>query len=108
MERDERGVHVEGGPEHRGSDDMLRELLREVLERCGGRVEVAGSAAEAFELFCRSPPDMLVSDIGMPTEDGYALIRKVRALPADAGGRVPAIALTAFARTEDRTRALLG
>jgi CheY-like chemotaxis protein len=51
-------------------------------------------------------PDVLVSDIGMPGEDGYALIEKVRRLPADSGGKVPAIALTAYARAEDRKRAL--
>jgi CheY-like chemotaxis protein len=51
-------------------------------------------------------PHMIVSDIGMPDEDGYAFIRKVRALPVAQGGRTPAAALTAFARAEDRTRAL--
>ena len=51
-------------------------------------------------------PQMIVSDIGMPGEDGYEFMRKVRALPADQGGRTPAAALTAFARSEDRTRAL--
>jgi CheY-like chemotaxis protein len=51
-------------------------------------------------------PDMIISDIGMPGEDGYEFIRKVRALSADKGGRTPAAALTAFARAEDRTRAL--
>lgn len=52
------------------------------------------------------PPALLVSDIGMPGDDGYELIRRVRALPAESGGCVPAIALTAYARTEDRMRAL--
>jgi CheY-like chemotaxis protein len=54
----------------------------------------------------RVRPDMIVSDIGMPGEDGYDFIRRVRALAADEGGRTPAAALTAFARAEDRTRAL--
>jgi CheY-like chemotaxis protein len=54
-----------------------------------------------------SKPDLLMSDTGMPGEDGYDLIRKVRALTANAGGRVPAVALAAFARSEDRQRALL-
>jgi CheY-like chemotaxis protein len=52
-------------------------------------------------------PNVLVSDIGMPGEDGYALIRKVRALDAEQGGRIPAVALTAYARAEDRKQALL-
>jgi CheY-like chemotaxis protein len=51
-------------------------------------------------------PDVLIADIGMPVEDGYSLIRKVRALPSDSGGQTPALALTAYARTEDRIRAL--
>ncbi|MFN2407554.1 MAG: response regulator, partial [Pyrinomonadaceae bacterium] len=53
-----------------------------------------------------SVPGVLISDIGMPGEDGYDLIRRVRALPAESGGRVPAIALTAYARVEDRMKAL--
>jgi CheY-like chemotaxis protein len=52
------------------------------------------------------PPDVLVSDIGMPGVDGYELIKKIRALPAERGGRIPALALTAYARTEDRLRAV--
>ena len=55
----------------------------------------------------RERPDILVSDIGMPEEDGYAFIRKVRALSRETGGRTPAVALTAYARVEDRTRVLL-
>jgi CheY-like chemotaxis protein len=51
-------------------------------------------------------PDVLISDIGMPGEDGYSLIRKVRALPSQSGGRIPAVALTAYARAEDRIKAL--
>jgi CheY-like chemotaxis protein len=66
----------------------------------------AASAAEALEAARAGGVDVLLSDIGMPGEDGYALIRAVRALPGDAG-RVPAAALTAFARSEDRRRALL-
>jgi CheY-like chemotaxis protein len=65
-----------------------------------------GSVVEALEAFEMGAPDVLISDIGMPGEDGYELIRKVRALPAENGGRVPAIALTAYARTEDRMQAL--
>jgi PAS domain S-box-containing protein len=82
------------------------QLVKRLLESCGARVITASSAREAFDLVVSQRPDMILSDIGMPGEDGYDLIRKVRALPADQGGRIPAAALTAFARAEDRTRAL--
>ncbi len=82
------------------------ELLRSLLSRCGAEVTAANSASEAFRLFQVVNPDVMVSDIGMPLEDGYELIRKVRALPEVNGGRVPAVALTAYARPEDRMRAL--
>jgi CheY-like chemotaxis protein len=81
-------------------------LVKRVLEGCGARVLTAASAREALELVVAERPHMIVSDIGMPDEDGYEFIRKVRALPAAHGGRTPAAALTAFARAEDRTRAL--
>jgi PAS domain S-box-containing protein len=84
-----------------------REYLRALLEGCDVRVVVAGSAEEALESLRREPPDLLLSDIGMPDEDGYSLIQKVRALPALEGGRTPAAALTAYARMEDRARVLL-
>ncbi|HLM75639.1 MAG TPA: PAS domain S-box protein [Polyangiaceae bacterium] len=83
-----------------------RDLLLRVLEECGARVVVAASAAEGLEAVMRERPDMIVSDIGMPGEDGYEFIRKVRKLNPEEGGRTPAAALTAFARAEDRTRAL--
>ncbi len=83
-----------------------RHLIKRVLEDCGARVLLAASAADGLEVVQRERPDMIVSDIGMPDVDGYAFIRQVRALPPDAGGRTPAAALTAFARSEDRTRAL--
>ncbi len=82
-----------------------RDLIRRVLAECGATVLLASSAAEALDLVNRCRPDMILSDIGMPGEDGYAFIAKVRALPTDKGGRTPAAALTAFARAEDRTRA---
>ena len=66
----------------------------------------SASAAEALAAFAEEPPDVLISDIGMPETDGYQLIRKIRELPADRGGHAPAIALTAYARTEDRLQAL--
>jgi CheY-like chemotaxis protein len=83
-----------------------RELLRAGLGRCGAEVTAVSSAAEATEAMGVAVPDLLISDIGMPGEDGYDLIRRVRELPTDAGGRVPAIALTAYARVEDRMQAL--
>jgi signal transduction histidine kinase/CheY-like chemotaxis protein len=83
-----------------------RELLKAGIGRCGAKVSTAGSAREALATLEDVRPDLLVSDIGMPGADGYELIRKVRALPAGRGGKIPAIALTAYARTEDRLRAL--
>jgi PAS domain S-box-containing protein len=90
-------------------DDELdaRALVRRLLEDCGAAVATASSAAEAIEQLPAFRPDVLVSDIGMPVEDGYALIKRVRALPATQGGAVPALALTAYARPEDRMRAIL-
>jgi CheY-like chemotaxis protein len=69
-------------------------------------VTTASSAAEAFRLLREAKPDVLVSDIGVPDEDGYALIRKVRRLGDDEGGRTAAVALTAYAREEDRRAAI--
>jgi signal transduction histidine kinase/ActR/RegA family two-component response regulator len=83
-----------------------RGLLRKMLEECGSEVATAGSATEALEAIARSKPDVLISDIGMPEEDGYQLIGKMRALEAGLADRIPAIALTAYARVEDRVRAL--
>jgi PAS domain S-box-containing protein len=83
-----------------------RELLKMVLAQCGAEVKAAGSVAEALEAMITDAPDLLISDIGMPDEDGYELIRRVRELPAECGKRVPAIALTAYARVEDRMQAL--
>ncbi|MEP1079174.1 PAS domain S-box protein [Leptolyngbya sp. PL-A3] len=87
-----------------------RELLAALLEQSGAKVMTAASAAEALAVLTQNAPDqqpaLLVSDIGMPGEDGYMLIRQVRALPPKQGGSVPAIALTAYARTEDRIKAL--
>jgi signal transduction histidine kinase/ActR/RegA family two-component response regulator len=83
-----------------------RELLKAMLRPCGAEVLTASSAAEALESVRRWKPDLIVSDIGMPGEDGYRLIRRIRALEASEGGRTPAIALTAYARSADRVRAL--
>jgi signal transduction histidine kinase len=87
-------------------DADSREMLAMVLTQCDVDVEMAGSVAEAMEAFRRRPPDLLISDIGMPGEDGFVLIERVRALAPHEGGRVPAIALTAYARVEDRVRVL--
>ncbi len=83
-----------------------RELIQRVLMDCGAEVHMAASSAEALRLVEKERPDVLVSDIGMPDVDGYELLRRVRALGPGRGGNLPAIALTAFARSEDRTRAL--
>lgn len=83
-----------------------RELLREILTGFGASVEAVASVSEATRCFLAARPDLIISDIGMPHEDGFAFIRWLRALPEEEGGRVPAIALTAFARAEDRTAAL--
>jgi CheY-like chemotaxis protein len=84
-----------------------RDLLVAVLEQEGARVTAVGSAAAALEALSREPrPDILLSDIAMPHEDGYMLIRRIRALPPDDGGLIPAVAVTAYARAEDRRVAL--
>jgi PAS domain S-box-containing protein len=86
--------------------DDARDLLDRVFVDCGAEVIKTGSAAEALEAVRRRPPDLLVSDLGMPGEDGYELMRRLRALPPERGGRVPAAAVSALARPEDRQRAL--
>ncbi len=87
-----------------------REVLVAMLELRGAEVIAASSAAEAVEALAHatnvSMPDVLVSDIGMPGEDGFDLISKIRAMGPERGGNIPAIALTAYARAEDRTRVL--
>jgi PAS domain S-box-containing protein len=82
------------------------DLLRAVFEGCGARVTAASTAAAALSALKEGRPDVLVSDIGMPDEDGYELIRKVRRLKPEEGGRTPAVALTAYAREEDRRKAV--
>jgi signal transduction histidine kinase/ActR/RegA family two-component response regulator len=87
-------------------DADTRQLLKQIMENHGAAVTTAASAAEALEVIGAAPPDALVADIGMPDEDGYSLMRKIRELPPDRGGGVPALALTAYARPEDRARAM--
>lgn len=83
-----------------------RNLVERVLTECGAEVVLASSAAEALDLMATAGPHVILSDIGMPDMDGYQFIRKVRSLSAAHGGGTPAVALTAFARTEDRVRAM--
>jgi PAS domain S-box-containing protein len=88
-------------------EEDARELIVSVLESCGAKVSAFAQASEVLEAIRQSQPDVLVSDVGLPGESGYELIRKVRALPLEGGGGTPAVALTAYARMEDRTRALM-
>jgi CheY-like chemotaxis protein len=83
-----------------------RGLLKALFEQCGAEVMTAGSAEEAMTMLEEHAPDVLVSDIGMPGEDGYSLIQRIRESNNASYRRIPAVALTAFARTEDRFRAL--
>jgi signal transduction histidine kinase/CheY-like chemotaxis protein len=83
-----------------------RELMTRILTDCNAHVRTAASAREGFEAFQAARPDILISDLGMPDNDGFELLSWVRALGREQGGNVPAIALTAFARSEDRLRAL--
>ena len=83
-----------------------RDLLSTILKRCGSVVRCSESAADAVQAFSEWDPDLLVSDIGMPNEDGYSLIKKVRQMSAHRAQKIPAIALTAYATDEDRLRAL--
>jgi signal transduction histidine kinase/ActR/RegA family two-component response regulator len=84
-----------------------RELVRSWLEQCGAHVQTAASATTALEALRRGRPDILISDLAMPDEEGYHLIRALRALPEEEGGRTPAVALTASVRSEERIRALM-
>jgi signal transduction histidine kinase/ActR/RegA family two-component response regulator len=87
-------------------EEETRWLLRLALTQRGAQVRVCSSAEEALKAIEEWKPSVLVSDIGMPGEDGYSLIRKIRAAERDRGETLPAVALTAFAQKEDRTRAL--
>jgi two-component system CheB/CheR fusion protein len=87
-------------------DHDTREMLVTVFEQCGAKVSAVASAGEAMELLLRTAPDVLVCDIGLAGEDGHALIRKVRALEESKGGRIPALALTAYAGAVERGKAL--
>jgi signal transduction histidine kinase/CheY-like chemotaxis protein len=82
------------------------EMIKVVLTGCGAEVQTATSVSKAFEVLRAWRPDLLVSDIGMPGEDGFDLIGKLRALKPEEGGAIPAVALTAYARVEDRVKTL--
>ena len=89
-------------------DDIpeIREVLAAILQHHGAVVSTAGSAVEGLALLQESRPDVLLSDLDMPDNDGYWLIAQVRALPAERGGETPAAALTAKTDPEDRARVL--
>jgi PAS domain S-box-containing protein len=82
-----------------------RDMLCVMIEKLGAQVRVCASSAEALQVFHEWPPDVIVSDIEMPGADGYELMRQIRALPPERGGKTPAVALTAYARADDRSRA---
>jgi hypothetical protein len=83
-------------------DADARELLTAMLQGAGAEVRAVGSVRDALVVMPVLQPDAIVSDIGIPTEDGYALAKRLRELPPDHGGQTPAIALTAFAAPRDR------
>jgi CheY-like chemotaxis protein len=87
-------------------DPDIRFLLTSILKQAGADVASAESAASGFSTLCGFRPQLLVSDIGMPLEDGYSFIRRVRELGAHRGGSIPSIALTAFTSERDRAQAL--
>ncbi|MEO8181466.1 MAG: response regulator [Deltaproteobacteria bacterium] len=87
-------------------DPDARELVSAVLERAGADVQSEASADEGFDAMLSFRPQLLVSDIAMPDQDGYSLVRRIRALDPRVGGEIPCLALTAFTRAVDRERAL--
>ncbi len=87
-------------------EDDARELIKRILNDCNAEVLTAATATEALTLLQHERPDLMVSDLGMPEVDGYGLLDRIRAMGPSRGGDLPAIALTAFARSEDRVKAL--
>ncbi len=87
-------------------EPTANEALQALLESCGAEVRGASSAAQALKTLDVWKPDVLISDIAMPEEDGYVLIRKIRARSLEQGGDIPAAALTAYAKIEDRVSIL--
>jgi CheY-like chemotaxis protein len=84
----------------------VRELLMVILTQCGADVRAVGSAESAIVAVAEWQPDIVISDIAMPDENGLSLMRRIRALSPEKGGKVPAVALTAYARSDDRLKAL--
>lgn len=84
-----------------------RDLLTTILQECGANVAAVGSARDAITSIQQNPPNVLLSDIGLTGENGYDLIKEIRALPPEKGGNIPAVALTAYAGSLDRRRALI-
>lgn len=87
-------------------DPTTRVLLAEALETRGASVRASASAGEARQTLVAWHPDLVISDVGMPRENGYEFIRRVRDLPVGGGRCTPAIACTGYARDEDRARAM--
>jgi CheY-like chemotaxis protein len=89
-------------------DDEIdaRNLVKRLLEMAGATVSMAASSSEAMERILARRPDVLVCDIGMPGEDGYSLIRRLRAIQKVQENALPAVALSAYARSEDRTKSI--
>jgi len=87
-------------------EEDARELIKRILNDCNAEVLTAATASEALMLLQHARPDLMVSDLGMPEVDGYGLLDRIRAMGTSRGGDLPAIALTAFARSEDRIKAL--
>jgi len=97
-----RGIHVLVVDD----DAAAREVIAQILESLGARVSLAASGSVALTLLFERKPHVLVADLGMPGMDGFALIEQVRALDPNLGGRIPAVAVTAYATMQDRLRAL--
>lgn len=87
-------------------DDDARQLIRTILQYCGALVTTVGSASEAIRTLDRVTPDVVLSDIAMPNEDGYWLISRLRTRPPELGGSIPAIALTAHGQAHGPDRTL--
>jgi len=87
-------------------DPDTLDVVKFILDQCGAHVLTAASSSEAFEVMERWQPHVLISDVAMPHQDGYEFIAKVRSRRPEQGGNLPAVALTAYARAEDREHAL--
>jgi len=87
-------------------DPIARDLLSRILLECKAEVTTAGSGPEALQMLATTIPHIVLSDIGMPGQDGYQFLRELRKLPPEHGGAVPMIAVTAYARPEDRSRSI--